>query len=182
MSKNKKRLTVSKEILTESIIKNEIAPIESKTNTEDCNSEEVVNNESVSPNQETEEFVERIEAHVEEGQVELTEENIEKVIVNNESNQETEEVTAATVPVVTEKSKKRKTAEKKVKLADTSYHYFRNFVKGLLKSNGVGSARFVKNDSGWNGHIAVNMEQKAMAKEVLAKYKIDNPDVKDLWW
>lgn len=90
---------------------------------------------------------------------------------------------AETAELKTSKKNNSKPAEdKRVKLADSSYHYFRHFIKDLLKTNEVKSARFKKNDEGWHGQISVLASEKESANMALTQYKSDNPEIKDLWW
>lgn len=80
------------------------------------------------------------------------------------------------------KSGSKTATDKRVKLADSSYHYYRHFLKGLLRSNEVGSAKFKKNEEGWHGQISVLTSEKDFADKVLTQYKSDNPEIKELWW
>lgn len=82
----------------------------------------------------------------------------------------------------TKKSNSKPAEDKRVKLADSSYHYFRHFIKDLLETNEVKSARFKKNDEGWHGQISVLASEKESANMALTQYKADNPEIKDLWW
>ncbi len=97
-------------------------------------------------------------------------------------------VDAQVVEVEPKKSSKKKsdtttsTNVKRVKLVGTSYHYFRNWLKSVLRENEIQSAKFIKDSTGWNGHISILECDKEQALKVLAQYRIDNPDTKSLWW
>jgi len=88
----------------------------------------------------------------------------------------------AIVEKKTKKSLVKDNAVKRVRLTNTSYHYFRNWIKDLLRSNEINSAKFIKDSSGWNGHINILETELAKALEVLEQYRIDNADTKILWW
>ena len=97
-------------------------------------------------------------------------------------------VDAQVVEVEPKKSSKKKsdttvsTIVKRVKLVGTSYHYFRNWLKSVFRENEIQSAKFIKDPTGWNGHISIPESDKEQALKVLAQYQIDNPDTKTLWW
>lgn len=86
-----------------------------------------------------------------------------------------------------EPSKKKSDAtanniDKRVKLVGTSYHYFRKCLKSVLRSYEIQSAKFIKDATGWNGHITILENDKEKALKVLAQYQIDNTVTKILWW
>ncbi len=112
-------------------------------------------------------------------------ENHELVV---EGNEPVIEEVAEVAEVEPKKSSKKKsdtttsTNVKRVKLVGTSYHYFRNWLKSVLRENEIQSAKFIKDSTGWNGHISILECDKEQALKVLAQYRIDNPDTKSLWW
>lgn len=114
----------------------------------------------------------------------------ESIIETAAENTLPEEEKATSEPKVKQnKAVKRKTptiekakSTKRVKLSGTSYHYFRNWLKELLRSNGISSAKFEKDEIGWNGNITIASNEKDQALKVLADYRTANSDVKDLWW
>jgi len=109
-------------------------------------------------------------------------ENHELVVEGNEPVIEVAQV----AEVETKKSSKKKGDAagtiKRVKLVGTSYHYFRNILKYLLRENEIQSAKFVKDAVGWHGYISIAESDKEQALKVFAQYRIDNPDTKELWW
>lgn len=65
-------------------------------------------------------------------------------------------------------------------LGKTTYHYFRNFIRPLFKSNLIISAKFVKVE-GYNGHISISKAEKVKAAKLIAdKVKADGSV--DLIW
>jgi len=110
-------------------------------------------------------------------------ENHELVVEGNEP-----VIDAQVAELEPKKSSKKKsdttagTIVKRVKLVGTSYHYFRNWLKSVLRENEIQSAKFIKDPTGWNGHISIPEGDKEQALKVLAQYQIDNPDTKSLWW
>ncbi len=92
----------------------------------------------------------------------------------------------ATEAVKLVKKKEQKVIEspKMVNLFKTSYHYYRNFVKEILKDAKVNGFRFVKDGKmgGWKGFISIPSTETEKAKKVLAEFKTKNPDTIDLWW
>ena len=110
-------------------------------------------------------------------------ENHEVVVEGNEpviKDTQVEEVE----PKKSSKKKSDTTAStivKRVKLVGTSYHYFRNWLKSVFRENEIQSAKFIKDPTGWNGHISIPESDKEQALKVLAQYTIDNPETKPLW-
>lgn len=75
--------------------------------------------------------------------------------------------------------------EKKIKLAATCYHYYRNWLKDFLRSyggNGVPSARFQKSPESYDGHITVLESDKAKGLKALEAWNKQNPDTKEMFW
>lgn len=87
---------------------------------------------------------------------------------------------------MTKKKSEKKAAvapTKKIEMTNifkTTYFYWRYWIKDYLK--GKVKARFVKEEVGYNGKIAVQKTEVDTAKKMLADYKTKNPDTKDLWW
>jgi hypothetical protein len=89
-------------------------------------------------------------------------------------------------------SKKTKTASKAVKEAPkktewnniykTTYYFWRFWLKDLLIKGKIKKYRFVKDEVGYTGHIAIDKPEVEAAHKVLADYKTKNPDIKDMWW
>jgi len=65
-----------------------------------------------------------------------------------------------------------------VTLCETTYYYWRFWIKEILKGTG---ARFRKNVDGWNGIVVVNNNELEQTSKLLAEFKQNNPDAKDLW-
>jgi hypothetical protein len=74
------------------------------------------------------------------------------------------------------------TGEKKIRLADTCYHYYRNFLKDFMRSHGVGSVRFVKAPENYSGYLSTIESQKAAGLKALERWTKENPDTKELFW
>jgi len=72
--------------------------------------------------------------------------------------------------------------DNKIPLVASCYHYYRNWIKDWLHSNGVPSARFLKNSDSYNGYITVSESEKAPGLKALALWKKENPDSKELFW
>lgn len=71
---------------------------------------------------------------------------------------------------------------KKIRLAATCYHYYRNWLKEFMRSHGVSSARFSKSPESYDGHLTVNEMDKAKGLKALEQWKKENPDTKELFW
>ena len=71
---------------------------------------------------------------------------------------------------------------KKIKLAATCYHYYRNFLKEFMRSHGVPSARFSKSPESYDGHLTVIETEKAKGLKALEQWTKENPDTKELFW
>ncbi len=122
--------------------------------------------------------------------IELTEviadntENIEQVVEVNEPAVE------EAIPGAEAKTKKAgkkpainsTAASERVKLVGISYHYFRSWIKQTLRSGGIQTAKFIKNEADWNGYISIPANDKEAALKILEQYRVENPDTKDLWW
>jgi len=72
--------------------------------------------------------------------------------------------------------------DNKIPLVASCYHYYRNWIKNWLHSNGVPSARFLKNADSYNGYITVLESEKVLGVKALAMWKKENPDTKELFW
>jgi len=75
-------------------------------------------------------------------------------------------------------------APKKVEFINifkTSYFYWRFWVKEILITGKINKARFVRNEVGYSGNIAVQKTEVDAAKKVLADYKVKKPDTVDMW-
>ena len=75
-------------------------------------------------------------------------------------------------------------APKKVEMTNifkTTYYWWRFWVKDILKSGKINKARFVKDEVGYTGKIAVQKTEVEAAKKVLADYKTKNPDTVEMW-
>lgn len=112
-------------------------------------------------------------------------ENLEPVV---ESNVPAIEEVIPVPEVKTKKAGKKhavsdvKTDSERVKLVGTSYHYFRNWLKNTLRSGEIHTAKFIKNDADWNGYISIPSNDKEAALKIFDKYRVENPETKDLWW
>ena len=69
-----------------------------------------------------------------------------------------------------------------VNVFTTSYYFWRNWVKAVLIEGKIKKYRFVKDEVGYTGNIAINKPEVEASKKVLADYKIKNKDTKDMWW
>ena len=79
-------------------------------------------------------------------------------------------------------SKELSIGGKKIKLAATCYHYYRNFLKDFMRSNGVTSARFAKAADSYKGHLTILETEKAKGLKALETWTKENPDTKELFW
>lgn len=71
---------------------------------------------------------------------------------------------------------------KKIKLASSTYHYYRNWLAEFMRSHGVPSAKFQKSPESYNGHITVLEADKAKGLKALEQWSKQNPDTKELFW
>jgi len=71
---------------------------------------------------------------------------------------------------------------KKVKLAASTYHYYRNWLAEFMRSHGVPSAKFQKSPESYEGHITVTETEKAKGLKALEQWSKQNPDTKELFW
>ena len=78
--------------------------------------------------------------------------------------------------------KDEKPTKEMVNVFKTSYHYYRNWVKEILKDGKVNDFKFVKDKIGWKGSISVPKKNEEAIKKVLSDYKTKNPDIVPLWW
>ena len=152
-------------------------------------------------------LVEAIESSV--SNIENPELMVEDVVVTNEevvepaeviadNTENLEQVVESNVPGIEEvipnsevKNKKAgkkpagnadKAGSERVKLVGISYHYFRSWIKHTLRSGGVQTAKFIKNEADWNGYISIPANDKEAALKILDKYRVENPETKELWW
>jgi hypothetical protein len=92
----------------------------------------------------------------------------------------------ATVEIdIPKKDKKKKNSLKSetVKLVETSYHYFRGWLRGHLKESAIKGFRFVKDDIGWQGFISIPEESYDAGMKALKEFKDGQPEgTKDLFW
>jgi len=81
-------------------------------------------------------------------------------------------------------SKTRKTklgTDQTAKLAACSYHFFRKYFKKRYAEEGI-KVRFVKEATGYNGHMEVAESDIEKAKGIILKIKAENTEVKNLFW
>ena len=71
---------------------------------------------------------------------------------------------------------------KKIRLAASTYHYYRNWLAEFMRSHGVPSAKFQKSPESYNGHIIVLETEKAKGIKALEQWSKQNPDTKELFW
>ncbi len=72
--------------------------------------------------------------------------------------------------------------DKKIRLAASTYHYYRNWLADFMRSHGVPSAKFQKAPESYNGHITVLEAEKAKGLKALEQWSKQNPDTKELFW
>ena len=82
----------------------------------------------------------------------------------------------------TEKEATKPTKPDWVKIFQTTYYWYRHWIRALLKNGKIKKFRFVKDEVGYTGNIAVDKPEVEKAKKVLQDYKEKNPDVKEMWW
>jgi len=97
------------------------------------------------------------------------------------------EVAAAKSKNVTQKKAVRNgkgnaVGNKKVRLAASTYHYYRNWLAEFMRSHGVPSAKFQKSPESYEGHITVSETEKAKGLKALEQWSKQNPDTKELFW
>jgi len=108
--------------------------------------------------------------------------------VENKPKAKTEKKAAATKSAkpVTKKvatvGKELSIGGKKIKLAATCYHYYRNWLKEFMRSHGVTSARFQKSPESYDGHLTVLETEKSKGIKVLEQWQKEHPDTKELFW
>jgi hypothetical protein len=73
-------------------------------------------------------------------------------------------------------------SNKKVRLAASTYHYYRNWLAEFMRSHGVSSAKFQKSPESYEGHITVSETEKAKGLKALEQWSKQNPDTKELFW
>jgi hypothetical protein len=72
------------------------------------------------------------------------------------------------------------TNKKEEKIFTTTYYYWRYWVKNILQIQKV-NCRF-KRVEGYTGHILVDVKHKEKALRIFENYKINNPDIANMWW
>ncbi len=82
----------------------------------------------------------------------------------------------------TDESKEELAKEKKVTLAGSGYHWYRNWLRDWLRSHGVPSARFTKSPENYNGNIMVLESEKEKGVLALEQWVTENPDIKEMFW
>ena len=88
---------------------------------------------------------------------------------------------------MTKKKNEKKVAvvAKKVEMVNifkTTYYYWRFWIKEILKTGKISKSRFVKDEIGYTGNIAVQKTEVDNAKNILISYKSQNRDTVDMWW
>ena len=68
-----------------------------------------------------------------------------------------------------------------VNVFTTSYYFWRNWIKAVLIEGKIKKYRFVKDEVGYTGKIAIDKPEVDAAKKVLATYKTKNPDTIEMW-
>ena len=92
---------------------------------------------------------------------------------------EQEPIVSTDEPV--KKSRKSKLGDEiTIKLAGCSYHYFRRFFKKRFTAENI-KVRFVKQATGYNGHIEIAEATKTEALALLEQIKADNPTIRNLF-
>ena len=92
--------------------------------------------------------------------------------------------------VMTKKKNEKKVPEvvaapKKIEMINifkTTYHRYRHWVRFILTEGKINKFRFIKDEVGYTGNIAINKPEVEAAKKVLADYKTQNKDSIDMWW
>ena len=69
-----------------------------------------------------------------------------------------------------------------VSVFNTTYHRYRHWVRFILTEGKINKFRFVKDEVGYTGKLAVEKTEVEKAKKVLADYKTKNPDTVEMWW
>ena len=69
-----------------------------------------------------------------------------------------------------------------IKIFKSTYYLWRFWVKEILVSGKIKKYRFIRDEIGYTGNIAVEKAEVEAAKKVLADYKTKNPDIKDMWY
>lgn len=68
-----------------------------------------------------------------------------------------------------------------VNLFKTTYYYWRYFIKAILIEGKIKKYRFVKDEIGYTGKIAVQKNEAINAKKVLGNYKSKHANELDMW-
>jgi hypothetical protein len=91
--------------------------------------------------------------------------------------------------VMTKKKNEKKVAAieapKKIEMINifkTTYHRYRHWIRFILTEGKINKFRFVKDEVGYTGNIAINKPEVEAAKKVLADYKTKNKNTVEMWW
>ncbi len=68
-----------------------------------------------------------------------------------------------------------------INLFNTTYYFWRFWIKEILKTGKISKSRFVKDEIGYTGKIAVDKPEVDRSKQVLAEYQKKNPDTVTMW-
>lgn len=107
------------------------------------------------------------------------ENNKKEQVKKDQPKKDTPQVKNEQVKKKPEQIKKEVKTTEMVVLCKTSYHYWRNWLKEILKDTG---AKFNKDEKGWKGSISITKTDIDKAKKLLTDYKTKNPETKELWW
>ena len=69
-----------------------------------------------------------------------------------------------------------------VNVFKTTYYFWRFWVKQILIEGKTKKYRFVKDEVGYTGKIAIDKPEVEAAKKVLADYQTKQPDTTEMWW
>ena len=69
-----------------------------------------------------------------------------------------------------------------VNVFKTTYYFWRFWVKQILIDGKIKKYRFVKDEVGYTGKIALDKPEVETAKKVLADYQTKHPDTTEMWW
>jgi flagellar biosynthesis chaperone FliJ len=116
-------------------------------------------------------------------------ETVTKTVEGTESKSQLKKEKSAAAKTKTKSEPQKKavsngksTVVKKIKLAASTYHYYRNWLAEFMRSHGVPSAKFQKSPESYNGHITVLETEKAKGLKALEQWNKQNPDTKELFW
>ena len=69
-----------------------------------------------------------------------------------------------------------------VSIFKTTYYYLRYWIKAVLVEGKISKYRFLKDEIGYTGHIAIDKPEVEKAKKVLSDFKKKNSDTVEMWW